>query len=353
MALCPAGANKYGGLAHLVERLNGIEKVGSSILPTSTTFKFAGVLMKVCAWASRCLHFLPPVEPRVRVVPSLAQVISELLAAKKVANLRPKYLKGLKLYLEQFASGRELLPISEISVRELEAWFAERNEASSTRSSNTGRLASLFSFAVRRGYMAENPTKRMERIHIERKTPEIFTPAQCRLALDFAEQEFPRFLPWLVLAMFCGVRPEELDKLSWQAVNLPEKIITIDAAVSKVRRRRLTPIPAVALAWLKFGGDLPLPLSSRRRYVRRIRDRLGMEDWPQDVLRHTAASYTLAIHQDAPKVAMWLGNSPKILLRDYQQLVSANAAAEFWGLLPLCAAPVPCPEKNAPELVLS
>ncbi len=334
MALCPAEAGKVGDVAHLVERLNGIEKVRGST-PLISTKLVLGLLMKVCAWASQCPHFLAPTnEVRVRVVPPVSSVIEELLKAKRTANRRAKYIKSLDLYLRQFARGRESVPISAFSVCELEAWFAARNEASSTRSSNAGRLSALFSYAQRRGYITDNPVRRMERITIERKVPMILTPAQSREALHFTRRHFPRFLPWLTLALFAGVRPEELDKLGWSAVSLAEKIIMVDSTVSKVRRRRVTPLMPAAIEWLRFGGDFPLPLSSRRRYIRRIRDRLGFEDWPQDVLRHTAASYMLATNPDAPKVAMWLGNSPRILLRDYQQLVSTAAAEEFWGIRP-------------------
>ena len=38
--------------------------------------------------------------------------------------------------------------------------------------------------------------------------------------LDFARREMPRFLPWLTLALFAGVRPEEADKLTWQSIDL-------------------------------------------------------------------------------------------------------------------------------------
>jgi len=42
----------------------------------------------------------------------------------------------------------------------------------------------------------------------------------------------------------------------------------------------------------------------------------------------------LASHQDAGKVALWLGNSPKILLSHYHHLSDAADADAFWRILP-------------------
>jgi integrase/recombinase XerD len=265
---------------------------------------------------------------------SLVRAIDELLEAKRQANRRPKYVNSLRLYLNAFARGREQLPLDRIDVTELESWFKNRNESNSTRASNVFRLSALFSFGQRRGYVNQNPCKRLEPVTVDRKPPAILSVEQSRIMLDYARSHFPRFLPWLVLALFAGVRPDELERLNWQNVDLTARHVTIDAAASKIRRRRVTPLATVAVEWLRFGGDIPIPLISRRRYIRRLRNRLSLEDWPPDVLRHTAASMMLAREQDAGKVALWLGNSPKILLSHYQELVSQEATKQFWQLSP-------------------
>jgi site-specific recombinase XerD len=296
----------------------------------------------ICIWASRCLFFRSSgitTSPGISIITfsaSLAAIIKELVAAKSVANRRPRYVKGLRQYLTLFAKGRETMPLAAISVTEIESWFATRAEAPSTRASNLGRLSALFSFAVRRGYLMENPVDRIETVFLEAKPPRILTPAEARRMLEFTRIEMPRFMRWLALALFAGVRPEELDKFDG-GIDLERALVTIDAAASKVRRRRVMPLPAAAVAWLKLGGDLPLPQSTRRRYVRRIRDYMNWREWPQDVLRHTAASYLLTEHQDAGKVALWLGNSPKILLAHYHEITSKQAAQEFYSIRPAVA----------------
>ena len=265
---------------------------------------------------------------------SLQRVTLELIRAKTAANRRPKYVKGLALYLRAFMRGRENLPVSRICVSDLEDWFLQRREAPSTQASNMGRLSALFAFAVRRGYMADNPVKRLELVTVERAAPRILSPMECRRALSFVRWNIPRFIPWMALALFAGIRPEEIDRLTWADVDLERGAVTINAAASKVRRRRVTPLTPAAVAWLRLGGDLAIPYVSRRRYIRRVRNHLGLSVWPQDVLRHTAATYWLHEHGDAGKVALWLGNSARILLAHYRELVSEADAGAFWAIRP-------------------
>lgn len=79
---------------------------------------------------------------------------------------------------------------------------------------------------------------------------------------------------------------------------------------------------------------LPFSRTTRRRFIRAARSHLGFAAWPQDVLRHSAASYMLAFHRDAGRVAYWLGNSPTILMRHYCELVPAEEAERFWKIRP-------------------
>src|SRR5262249_36945799 len=136
------------------------------------------------------------------------------------------------------------------------------------------------------------------------------------------------------LTLFGGLRPEEADKISWAAVDKDRGIVRIDETIAKVRNRRHVHLKPVAVSWLKLGGDLPLPKIARRRCLRKLRDALGWGDWKKDVLRHSAASFWLASDPDAAKVARELGNSEKVLLKHYHELVTDEQAKEFWALTP-------------------
>lgn len=264
----------------------------------------------------------------------IGEAIADLFAAKLAAGRRARYVEGLKAYLTKFAHGRETMPLARFTSADIEQWFDARAEKPATRASNLGRLSALFAFAKRRGWTADNVCDRVERITTDAHPPAIFTPDQVATALHFLRAKLPDFLPWFTLATFAGIRPEELDKLTWEDVNLDDALVTVNAAASKVRRRRIVHLQPVAIAWLRRRGPLPLPYVTRRRHLRRLRAHLGLARWPQDVLRHTAASHLLALWNDAGRVALELGNSPAILLRHYRELVTSEDSARFWALHP-------------------
>jgi len=172
---------------------------------------------------------------------------------------------------------------------------------------------------------------------IDERAPERFTPSECKmLLLEAAKRKAS--LAYFVLGLFAGIRPEEMVALKWSAVDLKAGHVNIGPEISKVRKQRIVPLHATAIAWLKTittKPEYPIapPTITLRRHRRALREKLGK--WPQDVLRHTAASYLLALHHDAPKVAKWLGNSVRILEKNYKTPVNEADGKRFWALTPM------------------
>lgn len=269
---------------------------------------------------------------------SLEAAIKQLLVAKEQAGRRKRTIKGLRIYLNQFSKGRESVPIDGIDVDALDKWFQERNEKPASKRSNIGRLSSLFSFAVRRGWMQSNPCNRLEKPILDKNPPKILTIEECEKVLVFARDYRPVFLPWLVLALFCGLRPEsECDKVLWEHINLNEQRLTISGAGTKVRLFRIVDLSKTpAVPWLNYCREkklrLGLSTKARSRYVKQMRDMLGW--WVPDVLRHTAASYLCSHLGDNGKVAAMLGTSESMLHAHYRSLVSSESTKRFFQLTP-------------------
>ena len=68
------------------------------------------------------------------------------------------------------------------------------------------------------------------------------------------------------------------------------------------------------------------------------RERAGLADWPQNAARHSFASYHLAKHQDAAKLALEMGNSPQMVFGHFRELVKQKDAEKFWSIRPSRAA---------------
>lgn len=270
----------------------------------------------------------------------LGRAVSACVASKRASGRRERYVDDLEWLLEAFASGREETPIASLTSADVSEWVAARYSAPWSVSTARSRLSTLFAFAARQGWLAANPCDRLERITPSDEAPAILTVRQSARLLVFVRRRHPRGLAWFALALLAGIRPEECDRLTWDAVRLGESlpVVVVDAAASKVRRRRIVHLMPAAADWLQLakdhGGELPLPHVTRRRILRAVRDRLGFAKWPQDVLRHTAASFLMAEWRDAGRVAAELGNSPNILLRHYRELVTRADAERFWRLVP-------------------
>lgn len=265
---------------------------------------------------------------------TLRAAIDELLAAKRTAGLRENSLAALKRLLGQFAKGREEVPLASIGVTDLERWLASLKHAPSTRQSNIGRLSSLFAYHVRRDNLTANPCRKLERLRIEHVAPVVLTPEQAEKLLRVTP---PRLRAHVILGLFAGIRPVELSHLTWDAVCLDTKTVRVDLA--KTRRRRIVPLEPCAVALLAAvpdkTGNITPPVGVVRRFKRRACKVLGFAEWPADLLRHTAASYLLALLGDTGKVSARLGNSSSILLTHYHQPVKKSDCDRFWQIADL------------------
>jgi integrase len=82
---------------------------------------------------------------------------------------------------------------------------------------------------------------------------------------------------------------------------------------------------------------LVVPLDSNRTlYARlaKLAKAAGLDHWPDNGLRHSCASYTLALTGDAVRVAYQLGNSADMIHRHYKALVSKAEAERFFAMRP-------------------
>lgn len=261
------------------------------------------------------------------------QVADEVVASKCAANRREEYTDSLAYYLSVFIKRWETRPLEQITSTEIETRLHEiaGNQSDNSRQTWFNRVNTMFAYAKRRGIIKENPVDRLERISVDRKDPLILTVEQSRLLLATCPTVCK---PYLVLGLFAGIRPGgELMKLTWEHINLETGTVAIN--FPKVRKhRRVVHLEPIAIELLKAhpvkSGLVAPSKSTVRRWKRKARKTIGYKKWPQDILRHTAASFLIALHDDAAKVARLLGNSPHILLTHYVVPVTKEDCLKFW-----------------------
>ena len=133
------------------------------------------------------------------------------------------------------------------------------------------------------------------------------------------------------------VRPKRSGSTG-NIISLSRKIIEVTAENAKNSCRRHAPICAALSEWLSPVAKLAGPLAPATNFRRRefaIRTAAGLTDadWQRHALRHSAASYRLALVQDAAKVALELGHEPGILLAHYRELTTPDEAAAWFSVV--------------------
>lgn len=239
-----------------------------------------------------------------------------------------------------FAVGREDLPLLEVSREMLEEYFRGKNWSARTRRNAITRWATFFRRArelelwPRERALPTDAIKRQKEVDV---APEIFTVLHGKILLAAVQRECPRYLSYLLLAGWCGVRPSECVRLCWRDVDFAHAQLHLPAAaVGKTSRERWVPMHADLVAMLepmRGESDERICLTRAREELSLLaRKKLGIP-WPADVLRHSYITYRLQVLGDIHRVAEEAGNSATIIRAHYRRPIPPGMGARWFGLL--------------------
>jgi len=265
--------------------------------------------------------------------PTVLEVVNEMLNVKARNLISDNYLWQLRHCYTLFSRGRSRRPLGSIQVREMEQWLDSAEVSARTIRGRIQYIRALFKFAQRRGYVQHNPALALELPREEPKEPGagIHTPDQVKAVLAAAVAQDPGTAKALAIRYFAGLRSAELERLDVEKeINLERRRILITAAKSKTRRHRFVRIEDNLAAWLALDTDIPGDLEKRITLVWQKAE----VPWPRNVTRHSFCSYHLAQFQNAAKTALQAGHSEQMLFSKYHDLVTPEAAAEYWGIVP-------------------
>ena len=276
---------------------------------------------------------------------TVAEAVDAYLAEKKdLARLRDRSLQDYRSRLNPVKTTYGPRQLQSVTRDELEALIFLPGRSPDTSNGNRRVLHGLFEWGLNRDHVRENIVARIATASRDQKEPEIFSVCEVRkLLLSAGGHKAGVLLPYLVLGLFCGMRPAEICRLENEQIDLNQKHITVRGEGAKLRKRRVIELSDTAVAWLKTCvGKSISPENFMREFdaVRRLagyqgnRPRVGDErlmPWPQDGIRHTAISCELARSKDEAATAAWAGNSPETVHRYYKGLVTPGAGGGILG----------------------
>jgi integrase len=126
--------------------------------------------------------------------------------------------------------------ISTITTPDIEQFLAGIKAAPGTNPVRRDYVT-LWSYAIKAGYAAENVAKASERARVIDAPPGILTAEQAAALLT--ESRDNDLLAFHAIGLFAGLRVSEIKALDWRDVDLAGGYIQVGAKISKTRSSRL------------------------------------------------------------------------------------------------------------------
>jgi integrase len=285
-------------------------------------------------------HYLSTV-PDANNQRTVQEVFSLYLASKEASGKRPETIKDYQK-VGRFAADMGNGPIHEITTEDLESWLNKRRYKDVTRANYRRHLCMFFKFAMQRRYVQRNVADAIPKVSIDETLPTIFTVEETQRLMNRVSDVVPQMEPYFAIGLFSGLRPNELECLDWEQIDLDKHRITVRPEVAKKRRQRYVDISDNLLEWLlpyrKQRGRIYFSRHwfDKARGVHRNNKKIEpIVPWSGDVMRHSYGSYHLGMHEDAARTSLQMGHTTQgILFEHYRNLVTKEDSEAFWSIVP-------------------
>lgn len=374
------------------DQLLGHQKHGQSF----STLTAQAQKEAMVAWAMLSEHglgFIAAAEAAIRVLcpeggkHTVLAVLEELRASKKLrlarGELRQKSWDDYKSRSSKIETAFGSRIISTITTGDLTKWLHSCGKEGlgggplGARSMKNYRnaLSELFIYAAKKRYCVENPLARLTREDVsalggsksKRAKINVLSVAEAEQLIHAAAKN-PKLdlLPSATLRLFCGLRTEEICRLTWHDVRWQEAppYVHISEDQAKGRSARNVTIPTNALEWLALcpvkDGPLALGKSAPGKpathmkspqYCKKFRRLvkaagLGSEDaetgewcstWETNDTRHSFGSYHFAKNGDSIRTSNEMGHrqGDAVLFNHYRSLTTKAEGERFFSISPM------------------
>lgn len=270
---------------------------------------------------------------------TVADLIERFIGAKKAAQMSDEYVRDVSRRLTRFGKAFRC-NIGDIRTDEIQIWLDSIGATGRNFNNYRNSITTVFSFARSFNFL---PREKKTEAELLRRTSDktdeiqIYTHDEMRAILGAAEGDM---LPVIALAGFAGLRVNEILQLDWSDIRLSAGYITISAAKAKTAQRRIVPILPNLAEWIaphaKTEGRVSPAFKNLSNLSRLISAtcKAGGVPMKPNALRHSFASYRLAVVQSADQVALEMGNSPQKLFTNYRQLVTAEDGVKWFTIAP-------------------
>lgn len=298
---------------------------------------------------------------RQREVVKVPVAVERFREVKDREGCSARYCRQLGVSLGALGRWLPEVAVHEVRSESVEDWLRASGWGPKTRNNYLGDVRAFFAWAMRAGLCSMNPAVEIAKARLADEEIGTLTVQQCEVLLRGALKR-PEMMGFVVLGLFGGLRPAEIQRLTWDAVDLEEGTVIVAGSQAKTRRRRVVDLCDNARAWLRCAQNDETRMRNEGKMIcgkfwdarwRMFRRAMGWAVgtgekgiaepkvravhglWPHNALRHTYASMHYAMHQDEAKLQAQMGHeSASMLHRHYRALKTRKEAEMFWGLRP-------------------
>jgi integrase len=173
---------------------------------------------------------------------AIGDVIDQFKAVKTKANLSRKYIDtAWRSFFVPFRDHFENCAISDVTSEAVERYiYKNKDWNATTRGTVIRHLNVLFNFAVERGFATLNPCATIQKPKraASNSRHKVMTVENVIKLLQYAYQNgYKPECAALVLVLFCGVRVDEVHRVTWEDVKLGEEVPLVVLDETKANRR--------------------------------------------------------------------------------------------------------------------
>ena len=227
--------------------------------------------------------------------------------------------------------------LAEVAPADLSKWFDTLPGSETTRAMYFRYIRMFFRWARKMRYVPEDPSEVLDapKAAVGRN---ILTPEQMVKVL---EVEMPKWMrACMLLGAFAGIRTEEMMRMNWEDIDAATGEIEIRPGVGKQTGGVLERIVDFTEPLRRRTADLEgkgklVPVPPRDfHYLRgEVARACGWDGWPDNCLRHSFATYHLAVSKNAGKTAYQMGHTnPSMVQRVYAVPAKKATGAAWWAV---------------------
>jgi integrase len=259
-------------------------------------------------------------------------------SGNNICTLSEPYRKDLRSRVGAFKSAMGKVRLDEITPEMIENFLGSLKNAGNKLTAKTVlnyklNISVFFSWCIARPrkWLALNPCSVIKLEVPQNGPPKILTVEQAERLLRAAEKG--KLAVYVALGIFGGLRPTEIQRISWAQINLKDKEIRIEDEQTKTAVRVMKICPTL-LAWLTaYKGQEIYPPNWKKRF-RKVHVAAGIENWIPDVMRHVAISHFCRRSRSYIEVEEQFGNSEEVIKNNYKGRVSSDETKAFYALRP-------------------